>query len=320
MKSKFPKASSWQRLFVTILRACIGWHLFYEGLAKWMNPDWTATSYLANSTGFLAGFYGMLASHPGWMSVIDFLNIYGLLLIGVGLFLGFFTRIASAAGALLLGLYFLAYPPFGSSAFMSPEGHLYLVNTTLIETVILVAFIFMRDRGYGVDRMLELRKLHGNTAPAPVRSGRREVLKDLAAVPLLGLTSYAAVNRLKKYGQDGITGATIQVGALDLSELKGNLPKGKLGNMEMGRLVLGGNLIGGWTHSRDLLYVSSLSKAYNTERKIFETLMLCEQAGIDAINIGFKSNPVLAKYKKVTGSKIKVISQVHPDMDNNDWY
>ena len=28
----------------------------------------------------------------------------------------------------------------------------------------------------------------------------------------------------------------------------------------------------------------------------------------------------LAKYKKMTGSKIKVISQVHPDMENNDYY
>lgn len=320
MKAKFPEASSWKRLFVTVLRMCIGWHLFYEGLIKWMNPDWTATGYLAHSTGFLSGLFQALASHPGWMAVVDFLNVYGLLLIGLGLFLGCATRIASAAGALLLGLYFFAYPPFGSSSFLSPEGHLYLVNTTLIEAVALVVFIFMRDRGYGIDRLLEPRKVHKAATPVSPERGRREVLKDLAAIPLLGLTGYAAVRRERKFGKDGITGATIQVGALDLSELKGKLPKGRLGNLEMGRLVLGGNLIGGWTHSRDLLYVSPLSKAYNTERKVFETLMLCEEAGIDAINIGFKSNPDLAKYKKLTGSKIKVISQVHPDMENQDWF
>jgi hypothetical protein len=40
-------------------------------------------------------------------------------------------------------------------------------------------------------------------------------------------------------------------------------------------------LIGGWAHSRDLTYVSSLFKAYNTEAKIFETLELAEQCGIN---------------------------------------
>jgi len=83
--------------------------------------------------------------------------------------------------------------------------------------------------------------------------------------------------------------------------------------------VAGGNLIGGWAHARDLRYVSSLFKAYNTERKIYETLMLAEQAGINTINIGFPTNPVLEKYKRATGSKIKVISQVGADMETGDY-
>ena len=45
-----------------------------------------------------------------------------------------------------------------------------------------------------------------------------------------------------------------------------------------------------------------------------------EKAGINTINIGFPTNATMAKYKKVTGSKIKVISQVGPDMDNNDLF
>ncbi len=113
-----------------------------------------------------------------------------------------------------------------------------------------------------------------------------------------------------------MSGATIQVKSASLSELKGELPKGKIGRHEMSRLIAGGNLIGGWAHSRDLIYVSSLFKAYNTEQKVYETLMLAEQAGINTINIGFPSNPLLAKYKKITGSKIKVISQVGPNLDN----
>jgi hypothetical protein len=83
---------------------------------------------------------------------------------------------------------------------------------------------------------------------------------------------------------------------------------------------MGGNLIGGWAHSRDLLYVPSLFKAYNTEKKVFETLLLAEKAGINSINIGFPSNPLLVKYKKNFGSKMKVISQVGPNMDKGDYY
>lgn len=47
--------------------------------------------------------------------------------------------------------------------------------------------------------------------------------------------------------------------------------------------------------------------------------MLAENAGIDTINIGFPSNPLMAKYKKATGSKIKVISQVAPNMGKGDY-
>jgi hypothetical protein len=88
----------------------------------------------------------------------------------------------------------------------------------------------------------------------------------------------------------------------------------------MSRLVLGGNLIGGWAHSRDLIYVPSLFRAYNNEKKIYETLMLAESAGIDTINIGCSSNPLMEKYKRMTGSKIQVISQVAPNMDKGDYF
>jgi phosphoheptose isomerase len=105
-----------------------------------------------------------------------------------------------------------------------------------------------------------------------------------------------------------------------LGELKGELPKGKLGNHELTRLIAGGNLIGGWAHARDLIYAGSLFKAYNTEKKIFETLMLCERAGINCINIGFPTIDTMVKYKKITGSKMKIITQVGIREKSEDIY
>jgi hypothetical protein len=131
---------------------------------------------------------------------------------------------------------------------------------------------------------------------------------------------WGAFRNHEKYDVDVTSGATIQVKQSALNELRGELPKGEIGKHEISRLIMGGNLIGGWAHSRDLIYVPSLFKAYNTEKKVYETLILAEKAGINTINIGFPSNPLIAKYKKITGSKIKVISQVSPDMDKNDYY
>jgi len=308
----------------TIIRAAIGWHFLYEGFSKLFMENWSAQSYLANATGFLSGFYQWLASGESLVKVIDVLNVYGLILIGLALFLGIFIRIASVGGILLLLLYYFAYPPFGTSLFGSPEGHFYIVNRNFIEALLLFWFVLSSQTGYGISQLFRRRKQEEQEeqeeqeAPEGVNS-RREALKNLATLPILGAMGWGAFRHAEKE-VDVMSGATIQLNFTSLSELKGELPKGKIGPHEISRLVAGGNLVGGWAHARDLIYASSLFKAYNTERKVYETLMLAEQAGVNTINIGFPTNALLAKYKKATGSKIKVISQVHPDMENKDYF
>jgi uncharacterized membrane protein YphA (DoxX/SURF4 family) len=315
---------NWKQIFVTVLRVGIGWHFLYEGITKLFTPEWSAYNYLINSTGFMSGFYEGLASSPALIKVVDILNIYGLIGIGLALFLGIFIRYAAVAGALLLTLYYFAYPPFGPSLLTGIEGNLYIVNRIFIEALALMVLVFIKEKGYGLYALsssIFTKEPSGETetADADMPNARRDMIKNLATVPALGLVGWGAFRESQKYGFDILSGATIKVGAVDLSELKGELPKGKLGDHEISKLILGGNLLGGWAHSRDLLYVPSLFRAYNTEKKIFETLMLAENAGINTINIGFVTNPVIEKYKKVTGGKIKVISQVHPDMENNDY-
>jgi uncharacterized membrane protein YphA (DoxX/SURF4 family) len=312
-----------KRIIITFLRIAIGWHFLYEGISKLFIPGWTSESFLLNSTSPLSSFYEILAS-PSLLKVVDFLNVYGLILIGIGLFLGLWMRYAAIAGSVLLALYYLAYPPFGASLIGISEGHVFIVNAILIEAIVLLFLVFARTKGYGLDYFLVPRKNKNDveepsTDPYPAGS-RREALKNLATLPAIGLMTWAGLARNKKYDIDVSTGATIQIKHSSLNDLQGELPKGKIGDHEISRLVMGGNLIGGWAHARDLIYVSSLFKAYNTERKVFETLMLAERAGINTINIGFASNPVLAKYRKNTGSKIQVISQVAPNMKKGDIY
>ena len=312
------------KTIITIIRAAIGWHFLYEGLVKLFAEAWSAESYLNNTYGFLSGFYHWLAASSGRLSVVDFLNIWGLLLIGLALFLGLYVRWASLAGFFLLTLYYFAYPPFGVSL-LGGDGTVFVINQLFIEASILFFFFCYKERGYGLDEVVRL--LKNKKEPVIIPEGahagintRRELLKNLATLPVLGLFGWGASRSAKLYGTDTLSGATIQTNRVALSELKGELPKGKLGNFELSRLIMGGNLIGGWVHARDLLYAEALSVAYNTEKKIFETLMLCEQAGINSINIGFPTIETMVKYKKITGSKIKVISQVAVKEKADDIY
>jgi hypothetical protein len=99
------------------------------------------------------------------------------------------------------------------------------------------------------------------------------------------------------------------------AEAAGGLPHGKIGNVSISRLFLGGNLIGGWAHSRDLMYVSQLFKAYNTDAKVFETLEIAERHGINTVLIDPVSQNVVEKYKRQRGGKIQTMVCIHPDAD-----
>jgi uncharacterized membrane protein YphA (DoxX/SURF4 family) len=312
-----------RRLFITVLRMAIGWHFFYEGLSKIWAGNWTAASYLLNTSGFMSGFYHWIANSPSILAATDVLNMYGLLIIGLALFTGAFIRYASIGAILLLVLYYFAYPPFGISFMNTTEGHLFIVDKLFIETMALFFILISKEKGYSIDNLVELlskQKKEPAGQATGNQSSRREALKNLISLPIMGFMGWGAVRNMKAFGTDVMSGATIQVKQSALGELKGTLPKGKIGEHDISRLVLGGNLIGGWAHSRDLIYVPSLFKAYNTEKKVYETLMLAENAGVNTINIGFPSNPLIAKYKKITGSKLKVISQVGPNMEKNDYY
>lgn len=61
------------------------------------------------------------------------------------------------------------------------------------------------------------------------------------------------------------------------------VPWGTIGKAKISRVLLGGNLISGFMHARDLKYVGSLFRAYATERKILETLKVAEECGINTV-------------------------------------
>ena len=95
------------------------------------------------------------------------------------------------------------------------------------------------------------------------------------------------------------------------------MPAGKIGDLRISRLICGGNLIGGWAHSRDLIYVSALMKQYFTDEKILETLQICEQNGVNTIVtvVDKRTFELLGKHWK-SGGKIQWLAQLRATVDD----
>lgn len=150
------KYSTGQLTILVIIRILMGWYCLYEGIAKLLNPDWSATPYLMDSEGIFSGMFKAMASNPQVMEVINALNIWGLIAIGAGLILGFLTRSASIAGIVLLSLYYLSHPPLIGVDYAVPsEGNYLWVNKTLIEVfVFAILLVFPTGEKIGLDRLL----------------------------------------------------------------------------------------------------------------------------------------------------------------------
>ena len=309
--------SAVQLSFLVILRVVIGWHFLYEGIAKLLTPGWTASGYLSVSKWIFAGMFNWLASSQAAMFVVDLLNIWGLILIGLALIFGCFTRAAGVSGMVLLLLYYLANPPFVGMDFgIVTEGNYLIVDKNMVELAALAVIVLVPTGTFlGIDRYrLFLREKKLPTAAgeattqepdkqkvpvSPHSSDRRELLKSLATLPVFGAFVLVVLHKLgwesyeeKELGKkpDAVSSATIKTfNFTSLKDLHGQVPHARIRGLDVSRVILGGNLIGGWAHARDLIYVSKLVKAYHHKNKIFETFLLAEKCGINT----FLTNPVL---------------------------
>ncbi len=139
---------------------------------------------------------------------------------------------------------------------------------------------------------------------------RRQVVTALAGMPIAG--SIAQCARCEGGEERRLTGDLDLAG--ELKKLKAPVPQGQIGKLKLSRLILGGNLIGGWAHARDLIYAPEFVKAYHHRRKVFETLQLAEACGVNT----FLTNPILCPliqdYWRSTGGKIQFISDCGGDL------
>lgn len=155
--SKNSEFTPTQLTLLVALRVAIGWHLMYEGIVKLMQSEWSSYAYLMDSKGWFSEFFQNMAANPALLSVVDFLNMWGLTLIGFAMIVGIFTRIAKAGALLLLLFYYVAHPPLMMADYIFPgEGSYLWVNKNLIELLaVAVLFAFPTGNIIGIDRLIK---------------------------------------------------------------------------------------------------------------------------------------------------------------------
>jgi len=148
--------TKYQLVWLVFLRVLIGWYFLYEGLAKVLTPDWTSFGYLMDSQGFLSPVFKLLTQNQTVMSMVDFVNIYGLILIGLSLLLGLFDRIGTIGAISLLILYCLSHPALLDVSYVfRPEGSYLWVDKNLIMLgAVVVLMVFPTSKRIGLDRFI----------------------------------------------------------------------------------------------------------------------------------------------------------------------
>lgn len=138
-----------QTYSLVAMRLAMGWMFFYAGITKVLNPAWTSAGYLENAKTF-STIYDWLAS-PTILPAVDFMNKWGLVLIGISLILGIAVRLSSWLGAILMFLYYL---PILSWPY--PNPHSYLVDEHIIYMfAFFVLGYFKAGRIFGLEHWFE---------------------------------------------------------------------------------------------------------------------------------------------------------------------
>ena len=117
--------NKYQKVSLFLLRISLGWLMFYAGITKVLDPSWSALGYLKGAK-ILTSFYGFLI-RPGVLPGINFVNEWGLTLLGVSLILGVGIRFSAVLGSLLMLLYYLPILDFPY-----PDPHSFIVDNHII--------------------------------------------------------------------------------------------------------------------------------------------------------------------------------------------
>ena len=151
-----------QTFALTTLRAVTGWHFLYEGLAKLLSPGWTSLPYLLDSKGWFAPLFKSMAANQTMVCCSDFITQWGLILVGLGLISGLFTRVSIIGAAGFLLLFYASHPSYVGVKYLSPsEGNFLWVDRNIIEMCVLFV-LYLFPVKIGLDGLFRNKKRKSN--------------------------------------------------------------------------------------------------------------------------------------------------------------
>ncbi len=148
--------SKFQLVSLVLLRVVTGWYFLYEGLAKLLTPGWTSYGYLMDSQGLFSELFKSLGQNQSLMPLVDALNVYGLIAIGLMLILGLFEKAGYIGASMLLILYYLSHPASMNVTYiLPPEGSYLWINKNIVMLfTVIVMMAFPTGRRIGIDRVI----------------------------------------------------------------------------------------------------------------------------------------------------------------------
>jgi hypothetical protein len=183
-------------------------------------------------------------------------------------------------------------------------------------------------------RLARVKRLLSRKRVAATSARRREFLSTLGALPVLGVAAASGSSALQQQEKPAVAAPTSGTGVgegpfneaihqyytvkvIDLKDpetiaKQKRMPVGKIGDLSIGRLVCGSNLIGTNMHERDLPYVRDLSSRYASKERIWMAMKKCQERGVNTFNLkanNFKQFD-LPKYQAEYGGKFQWIADV----------
>lgn len=283
-------------LFVA-LRWAIGWHFLYEGCWKLLQSDgWSCVSYLSVSQGPLAPLFIWMSKQAWLVAMGDWAVMLGLVAIGLGLITGVFARLAAAFGIALMAMFYCCQPPEPfATAFSGADGRFFVIERNAIEAVALLLI-----------------------ALTPCWHGVRRTLMPGAVILVLfgGLVSWKwQGGAFKKV--EAVTSATVKVheftalAALDapFSETT------TVARVTVPRLALGGDLLAGHSHARDLIWTDEFMRRYHRGGTLERTARYAVFCGLNAAFVEPASIAPLDAAAKAVGGEIAFFANCANEAD-----
>lgn len=115
---------NYEKSTLALLRVSMGFLFFYAGITKVLDPNWSAEGYIKGAQNFSWFFNWLL--NPAILPVVNFLNEWGLTMLGVCLILGIGVRLSSVLGAVLMLMYYAVLP------FPYQTAHSFLVDEHVV--------------------------------------------------------------------------------------------------------------------------------------------------------------------------------------------